>query len=169
MSKAFTSEETPDEPILVPPRAPLPPEVPNYVTARGLALLQAERAQLEQERARVQQADDDADRARRLAALGARLAALGARIAGAQVVDPTGQPHDEVRFGAVVGVRGEDGAARRYQIVGVDEADAAHGRVAFTAPIARALLGLRVGDVATLRTARGEEELEITAIAYEAG
>jgi transcription elongation factor GreB len=53
-------------------------------------------------------------------------------------------------------------------IVGVDEANAAEGRVAFTAPVARAVLGKRVGETATLRTARGEEELEVTAIAYEA-
>lgn len=50
MSKAFTSEETPDDPIVVPARAPLPPGVPNYVTPRGLALLRAERATLEHER-----------------------------------------------------------------------------------------------------------------------
>ncbi len=167
MSKAFTSEETPDDPIVVPPRAPLPADVPNYVTARGLTLLQAERTALEQERARVQQTDDDAERTRRLAVLGARLAALGARIAGAQVVDPRAQPHDEVRFGATVALRGEDGEVRRFQIVGVDEADAAHGRIAFTAPIARAVIGLRVGETAMLHAARGDEELEVTAIAYE--
>jgi transcription elongation factor GreB len=48
--------------------------------------------------------------------------------------------------------------------VGVDEADAASGRVAFVAPLARALLGKRVGDAVTLRTPRGEEELEVVAI-----
>ena len=65
-------------------------------------------------------------------------------------------------------MRGESGGERRYEIVGVDEADVAHGRVAFVAPLARALLGKRVGDVALLRTPRGEEELEVLAIDYPA-
>jgi transcription elongation factor GreB len=63
-------------------------------------------------------------------------------------------------------VRTESGDERRYRIVGVDEADVAHGRVAFVAPLARALLGKKVGDGATVRTPGGEEELEVLAIAY---
>jgi transcription elongation factor GreB len=73
-----------------------------------------------------------------------------------------------VRFGATVTVATADGDVRRFTIVGVDEADAANRRVAFLAPIAGALLGARVGDVVTLRTGRGEEELEVTTISYDA-
>jgi transcription elongation GreA/GreB family factor len=54
-----------------------------------------------------------------------------------------------------------------YRIVGVDEADASQGRLAFTAPLARSLLGKGEGDVVTLRTPRGEEELEVLSIGYE--
>src|SRR5690606_1876965 len=96
---------------------------------------------------------------------------LDARLASAKVVDPRSQPHDEVRFGATVTLRtlqGErPGEERRLTLVGVDEASAAEGRVAFTAPIARAVLGKRVGDTAALRTAHGEEQLEVVAINYE--
>ena len=53
MSKAFTDEETAGPEPVVPPRAPLPPGVPNYVTARGLALLRAELASLQAERAKA--------------------------------------------------------------------------------------------------------------------
>ena len=63
--------------------------------------------------------------------------------------------------------RTEDGGERRYEIVGVDEADPAHGRIAFVSPIARALLGKAIGDVAVVRTPRGEEEIEVVAVAYE--
>ena len=52
--------------------------------------------------------------------------------------------------------------------MGVDEAAAAKRCIAFTAPIARAILGKRVGDKTTLHTAHGEEELEITALDDEA-
>ena len=53
-------------------------------------------------------------------------------------------------------------------IVGVDEADATNGRIAFVAPLARALLGKRPGDVVTFRTPRGEEELEVVSVTYGA-
>jgi transcription elongation factor GreB len=170
MSKAFTKEENWDEPVVA-PRAPLPDGVPNYVTPRGLALLRAEWHALEAERERID-ADhaDDGERRRRHAVVGARLAELGARLASAQVVDSRAQPHDTVRFGARVRVRTlegpDEGDERRLDIVGVDEADAAAGRIAFTAPIARAVLGCAVGDTTTLRTPRGEQTLEIVSIEY---
>jgi transcription elongation factor GreB len=173
MSKAFTKDDASDDPLIVPPRAPLPAGVPNYVTARGLRLLHAERAELEAERTRINDVpgDDDAQRRAR-AILRARLSALAARIASAIVVDPREQPRDEVRFGATVALRtleGERaGEERRLTIVGVDEADPAHGRVAMTSPIARAVLGCRQGDTAELRTERGEQRMEIVTIEYDA-
>ena len=167
MNKAFTKEDAPDPPLIVPPRPPLPDGVPNYVTARGLALLRDELAALEAERAAIVAAGgDDAERARRLARESARIAALNGRIASAELVDPRRQPRDEVRFGATVTVRDDDGHDRRYAIVGVDEADPSTGRIAFLAPVARALQGARVGDLVTVRTGRGEESLEVLAIAY---
>ncbi|MEO6029243.1 MAG: GreA/GreB family elongation factor [Candidatus Binatia bacterium] len=167
MSKAFTSEETPDDPIVVPPRAPLPPGVPNYVTARGLAQLRSELGELEHERTVLASTGDDSERTRRLVVNAARIAALGGRIASAQLVDPREQTRDDVRFGASVELRAEDGTRHRYTIVGVDEADPAHGRIAFLAPMARALLGLRIGDVATLHTASGERTFDVEGISYE--
>jgi transcription elongation factor GreB len=165
VSKAFTSEETPDEPALVAPRAPLPEGVNNFVTARGLALLRAEQRALVAERARIEQLADDA-RPRALAAWTQRLAELEQRLGSAEVVDAAAQPRDEVRFGAKVVLSGADGRERRYQIVGVDEAEPEQGRIAFVSPLARALLGLRVGDGAIVRTPRAEEELEVIAIDY---
>ncbi len=168
MSKAFTREEAFDEPV-VPARAPLPEGVPNYVTPRGLRLLREEMAALEAERARRDPALGDDDEQRRVAVLSQRQAALASRIASARVVDPAATPRDEVRFGATVTVRNaDDGAERRFQIVGVDEADPARGRIAFTSPLARAVVGCAVGDEVVLETAAGEEALEVIAIAYEA-
>jgi transcription elongation factor GreB len=168
VSKAFTKDEAADEPLVVPPRPPLPAGSTNYVTPRGLDALRAEHRQLDATRARLE-GTADADRAHALTILHARVHELDARIASAVVVDPRTQPHDEVRFGARVTVRGEAGPARSYEIVGIDEADAAHGRLAFVAPLARELLGKRVGDVVSHRTPRGEEELEVVAITYDEG
>jgi len=168
VSKAFKGEDASEAPLVVPPRAPLPPGATNYVTPRGHAALRAEHEALLRERARAEAADASDERTRAVATLAARLEALEGRLASAVVVDPAGQPRDEVRFGATVTVRGETGEERRYAIVGVDEADVAAGRLAFAAPLARALLGKRVGDVATVRTPRGEEEWEVVAIEYRA-
>lgn len=167
MSKAFTKDDAADEPSFVRPRAPLPDGVTNYVTTRGLALLRAELTAIDAERAALESIAEDAERARAITAVAARHAELEARIASAAVVEPRVQPHDEVRFGATVLVRAEDGSERTYRIVGVDEADAAHGSVAFVAPLARALLGKRVGEGAIVRTPRGDDELEVVAIDYE--
>lgn len=163
MSKAFVREDAVEEPRIVPARAPLPPGVPNYVTARGLELLQAERARLEQVPA------DTPEREEQLAGIAHRLAELDARIATATVVDTRGQPRDQVRFGAWVTVRTAGGEERRYRIVGVDEADAAQGLVSFLAPIARAVLGRQLDDTVSLETARGAETLEIVDIEYDDG
>jgi transcription elongation factor GreB len=169
-SKAFTKDDAPETPLIVPQRPPLPAGVPNYVTARGLALLRAEATELDAERQRLAAVHDgdESEAARRRAVNAARIRDLSTRLAGAVLVDPRASSGDRVRFGVTVSLHatGADGetSARRYTIVGVDEADPEAGRIAFLAPLARAVIGLQIGDVATLRTARGEETLEITGI-----
>lgn len=166
MSRAFTKEEAPSGPVLIPPRAPLPPGATNYVTPRGRALLHAERAELEEERAALDDLADEDERTRALAVSTGRLADLNARIASARVIEHDPVP-DEVRFGATVTLTTSRGEERRFTIVGVDEAAAAPDRVAFLAPIARAVTGHKVGDTIPLKTPRGEETLILTAISYE--
>jgi transcription elongation factor GreB len=187
VSKAFTKEDGAGEAPLVPPRAPLPPGVPNYVTPRGLELLRAERRELE--RARDAQSGDGAPgaassddrsfddrafddhsfsdgaaRAQALGAFAARLRELDLRIASAECIDAAAQPKDSVRFGAKVTLEDADGRTRSYEIVGVDEADPAAGRIAFTAPLARALLGASVGDEVSVTTPGKPRRLEIVSI-----
>lgn len=172
MSSAFLKNETADAPVVIPARAPLPPGTTNYVTPRGLNLLRHERTELEAEHARIQtNSTEENERMRQLALLNGQLGNLSQRIASARVIDPRNQPHDEVRFGATVALRTLTGKAkgteRRFTIVGVDEADATHGRIAFTAPIARTMQGKRVGETVTLQIMKGEDVMAITAIAYE--
>jgi transcription elongation factor GreB len=166
VSKAFTKEESAEAPVVVPPRAPLPAGVPNYVTPRGLERLRAEARDLAEERGAAEAGLEGAERARALALLARRRADLDERIASAVLVETPEQPCHEVRFGAAVTVRGEDGGERRYTIVGVDEADASRGRIAFVSPVARALLGRQVGEDATVLTPRGSEELEVISVDY---
>ena len=83
------------------------------------------------------------------------------------MVDNAGKSHERVYFGATVTVADESGVERIVSIVGVDELDPARGRVSWISPIATALLKASVGDVVTMRTPRGAEELEILAIRYD--
>jgi transcription elongation factor GreB len=170
VSKAFTKDDAWEEPV-VPPRVPVPAGVPNYVTPRGLRLLREELAGLEAERQRLDgDRSDEAEYRRRSAVLAGRASELAARLASAVLVEPGRQPPDRVRFGVAVTLRtvsgDRTGEERRLEIVGIDEADAARGRVAFVSPIARAMLGRAVGDTATLTTPRGTELLEVLSIEY---
>jgi transcription elongation factor GreB len=161
VSRAFVKEDNTEPPLVV-PRAPLPDGVANYVTRRGLRLLHEERAALELARPNTEVPGGAAA----LAAHQARLGALDARIASAVMIDPATLPHDQARFSALVSLQDETGAERRYRIVGVDEADAQSGRIAFTAPLATALSGKRIGDTVTLRQAGHAHEYEITSLDY---
>ena len=167
VNKAFTKEDEGSDLPTVPPRAPLPAGTANYVTARGLQKLKTELGGLDDERLHLDSMASDADRSSALAHLTARRNALEDRIAVATVVDAAKQPRDEVRFGARVEVRTSTGASRTYQIVGVDEAEPAAGLVAFVSPIARALLGRRVGESVSVRTPRGDDEIQILRIDYD--
>jgi transcription elongation factor GreB len=172
MSKAFTKDDAAEEPLVVRPRPPLPPDAPNYVTPRGLAALREERRELAARLDAPGSPDGEPGGASEVALAHAvdlaRARDLDERIASAVVVDTgasAGRAPEQVRFGARVTVRSEAGVERTLEIVGVDEADVAHGRVAFVAPVARALLGRSVGDSVTVTTPRGDEELQIVAIA----
>ena len=160
MSKAFTKDDDSAEPLVVPRRAPLPSGAANYVTPRGLELLKRELAELLRAAGPRREGPVDVVQA-------ARVAELEQRLASAVLVESHAQPRDEVRFGATVEVENQAGTTRRYRIVGVDEANAAEGAIAFVAPLARSLLGKRVGEIASIVTPAGEDELEILAISYE--
>ena len=103
---------------------------------------------------------------RRLREIDRRLGHLARIMKQAKVVDPASQPtRDQVRFGATVELAGED-ARRTVTIVGDDEADASAGRIGWSAPIARALVGARVGDERIVRLPSGEKSYEVMSIRY---
>ena len=82
------------------------------------------------------------------------------------MVDPTArEATDQIFFGATVTVEDVEGS-HTYSIVGLDEADAGCGRIAWTSPMARALLKAREGDTVLLQTPGGRRELYIAEVAY---
>lgn len=172
MSRAFTKEDDAQSPPIIPPRAALPAGTPNYVTPQGLEQLRAELLALEAERTRAEaNRDNDADRTRLLSIFNGQISALNGRLASAKLVDPRSQPAKEVRFGATVTLLtrsgGKPGQKRHFTIVGVDEASVAEGKVAFVAPIARAVQGAKLGQSITLRLGPKEEVVEVAAISYD--
>ena len=83
------------------------------------------------------------------------------------MVDPSSQGNnDQVFFGATVKYSTRAGIEVRVQIVGVDEAVPAEGRISWVSPVARALLKAREGDMVALMTPAGREELEVLEVKY---
>ncbi len=160
----------------------LPPGTPFYMTPAGHEALRAELRKLwDEERPKVVEIvswaaglgdrSENADYQygkRRLRQIDGRVRFLRKRLERVQVVDPAAQTRrDQVFFGATVTyARASDDAEVTITIVGVDEADSATGRISWVAPIARALLGARVGDTRKLRTPAGAEEIEVVTIVY---
>ena len=104
---------------------------------------------------------------KRLREIDRRLAHLARIMKAAKVVDPaTQQAKDEVRFGATVELADEDDKRPTLTIVGDDETDASAGRIGWSAPLARALIGAKVGDERIVRLPAGEKSYEVMAIRY---
>ena len=104
---------------------------------------------------------------KRLRELDRRLTHLSRIMKAAKVVDPTTQAsRDQVRFGATVELADEDDERRILTIVGDDEADATAGRIGWSAPLSRALIGARVGDERVVRLPAGEKSYEVMEIRY---
>ena len=166
MSRGFVKEDDQEDVPMVPPRAYLPPGVPNYVTRSGMDALLAERENLLRERDELDSSDE---RERRIAAnhLHALLQLLDQRIATAKLMEPGGQKPVEIRFGATVTIQvaGTE-EIQTVQIVGVDEADIAGGKISFISPLAKALINKKAGDTAVLKLPREERVFEIIRVDY---
>lgn len=169
MSKAFTSEETPETELLTRPPPRLAPGEVRYVTPEGQAALRAALERIAEERtAAAAELAEPATRAARLAHLDQRAALLGGTLAALTVLGPEAIPAGRVGFGSWVVVEDEEGARSTWRIVGPDEADAKRGLVSAVAPLAQALLGKAAGEAVLVRRPKGEVELTIVEVRREA-
>jgi transcription elongation factor GreB len=148
VSKAFTSEETPDTAPLVRPPPRLAPGEVRYVTPEGMAALRGELARL-----------DRAD---------PRAVALEATLGALTVLGADAAPDGRVAFATWVTVEDEAGARRTWRLVGPDEADPRRGLLSVDAPLARALLGRAAGEVAEVERPGGTAELVVVSVARRA-
>lgn len=152
----------------------------RFITAEGFARLRAEYGDLfSVERPKLVEtiawAAANGDRSengdyiygrKRLREIDRRLSHLARVMKAAKIVDPSRQATDEIRFGATVELSDEQGARRIVTIVGDDEADATAGLIGWSAPLARALIGARVGNERVVRLPAGEKSYEVVAIRY---
>ncbi len=183
MNKAFTRETEPEDDDLPASASPVPAGARNYITPAGYARLRAELLQLiDDERPRVVEvvhwAASNGDRSengdylygkKRLREIDRRIRFLTKRLEIAEVTDPSvHHGRDQVFFGASVRYADVNGQAREVTILGIDEADSAQGQVSWIAPIARALLKAREGDVVKLQTPAGPQEIEVLQVRYPA-
>lgn len=184
MNKAFVKEnEQEDDEESLPGVPSLPPGTRNYMTRKGYEVLRAELDQLvRDERPQlvetVRWAASNGDRSengdyiygkKRLREIDRRIRFLIKRLESATVVTPSEQENTgQVFFGATVTVCDADGTDEQtYQIVGVDEANASEGKISWIAPLSRALLKAREGDVIRFASPAGLREIEVLEIRYE--
>ena len=182
MNKAFVKETDDDEELEGEVAPALPTGSKNYITPQGYAALREELFRLlDVERPEmvriVSWAASNGDRSengdylygkKRLREIDRRIRFLTKRLDIAEVVDASvHEGSDQVFFGATVAYA-IDGHDHIVTIVGVDEAEPLEGRISWVAPISRALTKARVGDVVTLRTPGGMEEIEVVDVRYPA-
>lgn len=169
MSRAFVKEDNANDNAGALPERTIPAHA-NYVTPRGLTQLQAQVRDLAVRcEALKREAGEDSSAKDKLRALERDLRYFQAQLERAEPVDTAASSHGEVHFGATVTVRemGENGdVQRRIRIVGDDEADAAAGDVSWASPLARALIGARVGESVAWQRPVGVVEIEILAVEY---
>ena len=183
MNKAFAKESDSDDDDLDAGLPPIPPGAKNYITPQGyqrireelLLLIDVERPEVVKV---VHWAASNGDRSengdyiygkRRLREIDRRIRFLTKRLDLAEVVDPSAHHgSDQVFFGATVTYINAAGEQHTVTIVGIDELDPLHGKISWVSPVARALTKAREGDVVTLRTPAGDDELEIVGVQYPA-
>ncbi|MCF5571642.1 GreA/GreB family elongation factor [Pseudomonas syringae] len=161
MSRAFVNEDNAaadaEQPI-----ERLVSEQTNYVTARGLELLQEQVRNLQAQHSAQSALGDDADK-QRLADLERDLRYFNQRLQSAQVV-AAAVSTEKVQIGSRVTFADEDDNQQRLHLVGEDQADAAKGLINWGSPLGRALIGARKGDEVVWQRPAGDLSIEVLLI-----
>ncbi len=160
---------------------PRPARPPRYITPQGFRKMAEERQRIwgvtrPRVVAEVEAAAALGDRSenaeyiygkKKLRELDRRLRDLSERMDSLTVVEPTPHPTGRAYFGAWVTVEPEGGQAKSYRLVGPDEFDVDLGLISVEAPLGRALLGKKEGDVVRVQRPGGPVELTVLEIGWE--
>lgn len=96
----------------------------------------------------------------------ATIADLEGKLSRAQIIDPTTLSGDKIVFGATVTLLDEDDKPVRYQIVGEAEADARKGRISYSSPLGRALIGRQLDDEVEVSVPSGDKFYLVSKIEF---
>lgn len=157
------------------------PNEKNYITRAGFNRLKEEAQKLfHEERPKVVEvvawAASNGDRSenadyqygkKRLREIDRRVRFLGQRMDKAEIVDPETLVSEKVIFGATVSIENEDGDLKIYQIVGEDEIDTSGNKISWKSPIAKALLGKKVGDEVLIQRPKGDDWITIINLEFK--
>lgn len=182
MSRAFVKEDDLEHAGIDVPERPVSTH-PNYVTHDGLQQLSTEAVKLEQERAALKNQLEDSTAhdpmlRQKIAVIERDLRYISARLSSAILIEAASQNADvqnagaqdleakTVLFGATVSVEDDDGQQHQFTIVGEDEADMSCNKVSYVSPIAKALIGRKLGDSVEWIRPVGNVQLTIKDIKY---
>jgi transcription elongation GreA/GreB family factor len=165
MSRAFVKENDLEHAGIDIPERPLSDE-PNYVTPRGLKLLNQNIDNLEKEREALNDKKDDPMVRQKVAVIERDMRYFAARIESAILTNPKEENPSHVLFGTKVTAEDEEGDLLTFEIVGEDEANIHEGRVSYLSPLAEALLGGAIGDEVLWEKPSGNSYLTIQKISY---
>ena len=138
---------------------------PNYVTVKGYAQLEKQANALERQRKTLSAKKEDQQVQQQLAIVNRDLRYVAARLESALLTKPDAVA-SQVLFGATVTVEDEEGDSHTYEIVGEDEADIKLGKVSWTSPLAKALIGHKVDENVIWARPAGNQTLTITNVEY---
>ncbi|SER58837.1 Transcription elongation factor, GreA/GreB family [Pseudomonas sp. NFACC02] len=164
MSRAFVNEDNAAAQASQPIERQVSAQ-PNYVTASGLAQLQAHVMSLQTQHSEESSRGDNADK-QRLADLERDLRYFNQRLQSAQVVAPAVST-EKVQIGSWVTFADEQDNRQRVQLVGEDQADATSQLINWASPLGKALLGAEVGDEVSWRRPVGDQIIEVLEIEAE--
>jgi len=142
-------------------------EHPNYVTPTGALELQMLDNSLITELQELKKTPDDTFSKIKIAEIERDLRYVRARLDSIILIDPGTQDHETVLFGATVEVVENDDSKHIFHIVGEDEADASINKVSWVSPLAKALIGKKIGEATTWQRPVGNINLEILDIRYK--
>ncbi len=183
MNKAFVKESDDGDDDLEAALPAIPAGAKNYITPAGyqrirdelLHLIDVDRPEVVRV---VHWAASNGDRSengdyiygkRRLREIDRRIRFLTKRMDLAEIVDPSAHHgSDQIFFGATVRYQNQAGDEHTVTIVGIDELDPLHGKISWVSPVARALTKAREGDLVSLMTPAGLDELEVLEVHYPA-
>jgi transcription elongation factor GreB len=154
MSKAFTRESDDEAEVVPPPRPALPFGVKNYVTRAGADRLREELVRLLADHSEATKHTREA-----------RIRQLQEILPTLVIAEPPAEK-DVVRFGARITVQ-RRGGSETYRLVGVDETDLDANEISWISPLAKSLLGKRVGDRVRFGGPSEAEEIVLLAVSYE--